>query len=173
MPDFQIVLYPLIEFIEIDVRKELGREIADGNTGAARRCYEAPDDPSQQLHRPFVLDLLAEDMQQNGVINGCEELVNVTFEGKALPPVIVADLPQHTFERDHGLVRPLIFPAGEGVGNERRLEDGVEHGKDGMMHNAVAHRCLVDAALLGIADGECAVGSVLVRLSAQLPMQQE
>ena len=57
------------------------------------------------------------------------------------------------------------------MSNERRLEDGIEHGEDGMVQDTILHGRFVDASLLGIADGEGAIRLMPVGSGDQLSVQ--
>lgn len=104
------------------------------------------------------------------MINRCEELMNITFEDEARPRGIAADAPKHPVQRIHRLVSSLAFPAGEGVDNECRLEDGIEHRENSMMQDTILDCRLVNAPLLGVADREGAIRLMLITSGRQLPM---
>lgn len=175
VPDLKCVLDELIEFVEVDVGEKLRCEVPDGDAGVPEECgvpcRKAPDDRAQQGDGFFILQTLFEDAEQDAVIDGREELMNIALEDEARPCAVAAYAPQHLFQRVHRLVRSLALSAGEGVSNERRLEERVKHGEYHMMQDAILHRSFVDAALLGITDGEGAVWLMPIGSSDQLPMQ--
>ena len=57
------------------------------------------------------------------------------------------------------------------MGNEHRLEDGIEHGEDSVVQDTILHGRFVDAPLFGITDSEGAVRLMLVGCRDQLPVQ--
>ncbi len=105
------------------------------------------------------------------MIDGREELMDVTFEAKAGPRPVAAHAPEHPIQGVHCFVCPFAFPAGEGMGNERRLENGVEHGEYRVVEDTVPDCSFVDAPLLGIADNEGAVRLMPVGSSHKPPVQ--
>ena len=70
-------------------------------------------------------------------------------------------------------MRSFIFATGKRTRDERRLEDGIEGGEDGMMHDTVAYSRLVNATLFGIADSEGAVGTMFIGTGLQLTVKLE
>lgn len=175
VPDLERVLDELIELVEVDVGEELRCEISDGDAGVPEESgvpsRKASDDRTQQGDGFLIFQTLFEDADQDIVIDGCEELMNVALEDEARPCAVAAYAPQYLFQRSHRLMRSLALPAGERVGNECWLEERIKHGEDRMMQDAILHRCFVDAALLGIADSEGAVWLMPIGSSDQLPMQ--
>lgn len=57
------------------------------------------------------------------------------------------------------------------MGNERWLEDGIEHRENGMVQDAILHCCFVDAPLFRIADSEGAVRLMPIGSAHQLSVQ--
>ncbi len=57
------------------------------------------------------------------------------------------------------------------MSDERRLENRVQRGKDGMVQNAVPNRRFVDGALFGVADRERRVWAVPVCACGQITVK--
>ena len=173
--DLERVLDELIELVEVDIRKELRGEVADGDALLSKesRCLrsETLNDLPQEYECLLILQAFPEDAEEDGVIDGREELFNVALEHEAGPRRVSTHTPEHLIQGIDRPVRPLTFATGERMSNERRLEDGIEHGEDGMVQDTILHGRFVDASLLGIADGEGAIRLMPVGSGDQLSVQ--
>ena len=68
----QIVLDELVEFVEVDVREELRRQVADGDARpvprSRRRAWEALHDVFQERERTGITQSMPEDVEQDGMV---------------------------------------------------------------------------------------------------------
>lgn len=175
MPELERVFDELIKLFEVDIRKELGSKIADGDPLPAEEIRvlgnETSDDFTEQSDGLLILHAPLDDTEERIVIHGSKELVDIAFEDKAGTRSVPAHTSQHPIERVYCFVRSLAFLAGERMGNECWFKNGVEYGENRMVQNAISHAGLVNAALLGIADGKCAVRFVSVGPGCKFTMQ--
>lgn len=157
MPFFEAMLHKLVEFIEINIGKELRCQIADRKASRlifVRREFraEASYHVSKQRSRVLVIDFLEKNFKQNAMIDTCEEFPHIAFEHPKWPLKIVAFAACVRDELFHSLVSALTNTARIRVVNESRLEHGSQVLHDGVMEHAITHSCFVNVAQLGILD---------------------
>lgn len=85
--DLECVLDELIELVEVDVCKELRREITDGNAFSSEEvgvlCHEALDDLPEERDGFLILQASSKNVEENIVIDRTEKLMDVALEDEA------------------------------------------------------------------------------------------
>jgi len=115
MFDLQIVLNELVEFVHVDVGKQLRSKIADRQTVTIKERRLAGRKASDNLlHKPHGVRInypLFENCQKNFVINRIKKLPHVALKRKARPRIIPALPPDHTLGGQHAFVRTFAHAA--------------------------------------------------------------
>ena len=138
--DPQPVLDEVIERVEVDVGEELAGLVADGDASppfAGREQVVAGeivqdfflrvavvDDLADQPQHVRVFDLAGHEFLEDFVVQRREELLDVGLED-------VAETAGELLAAIHGGVRAFALATGVGVGNERPLEDRLQHARSG------------------------------------------
>jgi len=177
MFDLHLVLNELVEFVHVDVGKQLRSEIADRQAMAIKeRRLTGRKASNNLLHKPHsvrINDPLLENCQQNFVINRIEKFPHVAFEHKARPRVVPTLLADHALCGQHALVRALAHAAGKRGGNKVLLKERVQNPENSMVQNPVAHLRFVNVANFRAPDIEARIRSVGVATAEQIPVQGE
>lgn len=115
--DPESVFHEPVEFVHVNVREQLRREVAYRQTlGFERRrarrritFHDLPEKP----HRVFVLDSFFENRKKNAMIHRIEELLNIAFQNEAGTDAVFANLTGHPLESRHATMRAVTDPARE------------------------------------------------------------
>lgn len=105
------------------------------------------------------------------MVHAVEEFPYVALEHEARTRSVPARPTDHFFERGNAFMSPIPHTTRERRRNKRRLKNGIDYGKYGVMQNAIAHRRFVDMSLFWIANIETGIGAMSVRVIGQLAMQ--
>lgn len=172
----QLVLHELVEFVHVDVRKELRSQVADWHTSNLKEVScgcETAHDLVEQPHRVGVLYLSAKQVEQDGVIHAVEELPHIALERIATARVIAALSAEHLRDFLHPFVSSLAHPAREGSRDERVLKNRVEYVENGVVEDPIAYCGLVDSTQFWIVNPKSAIRSVSVRFLLKFSMELE
>ena len=177
MFDLHLVLNELVEFVHVDVGKQLRSEIADRQAMAIKERRLASREASNNLlHKPHsvrINDPLLENCQQNLVVNRIKEFPHVAFEHKARPRIVPTLLADHALRGQHAFVCAFAHAAGKRGGNKVLLKERVQNPENSMVQNPVAHLRFVNVANFRIPDIEASIRSVGVATAEQIPVQNE
>ena len=168
VPDLQSLFHENIEIVEVEVRENLAREVADREADSRRRKKEAlrprQSDPILLLsfydavfRRIVANNLLAEPEQLRRVVSGVLRIDDVSDLGKEDRSVdihekplyvelqdmrgfrvIFGRLPDEPVDPADPEERPFSFPATVAVVDEELLKDRIELADDEMMDDPVA-----------------------------------
>ncbi len=174
----------LIKFIEIDVGKKLGGQIANWYSDFAGiftlslslslslvNARVTLDNCSQEPHRIWVFNLSTENLQQNCVVDALKEFLDVAFKNVARAVVVPARLAQHFLDRFYSSVRPSTQPARKRGRNKSWIENQIQNSEYGVMQNPIANRGLMNVARFRVANPKTSVGTVAISLPSQFSME--
>jgi len=121
-------------------------------------------DAVNQPHHVWVTYLMAQDVPEDRVVNGREELPDVALEdvGEAAGEFLAA------VQRPVGA---FADPVGVGIGNERALKEGLDDPYQGVVDDPVPEGGGGDEAALRVVDVEGVVRAGLIGLEHQFPLQ--
>src|SRR3989338_9812641 len=166
------MLYELVEFININVRENLGRKIPDRKPAPFEEVWprgcEASDNFANQPHRIRILDPLPENLEQNIMINGIKEFPYVAFQRIALLRFVATDGANHGRKFLHAAMRPLADATGKRSRDKRFLENRIQNLKNRVMQCPVAYCRLMNVSPLRIMDPKFFIGVMPIYLSLQL-----
>ncbi len=172
MFDLQIVLNELVEFVHVNVGKQLRSKIADWQAVTIKESRLSGRKASDNLlHKPHGVRIdysLLENCQKNFVINRIEKLPHVALEREARPRIILTLSTDHAFGGQHPLVCTLIDSARKRIGDKGLLKNRIENSENRMVQNPIAHRGLVNVAHFRIADIETLIRPVGVTFGEQV-----
>lgn len=164
--DMHLMLYELIERVQVDIREKLAREISDGKP---RR--ETSDDFSDKPHCIRIVYFLADNTQENIVINRLKKLFDIAFQYEARPGAISADSTEHRPEPTNTPMGALSLAAGVGIVDETPFKNRIQNAKNSMVNNAIPNSCFMDVPDFRVSDVEPFVCVVLVGLVGKLPLK--
>jgi len=174
MFDLQIVFNELVEFVHVNVGKQLRSEIADRQAVTTKECRlsnrKASDNLLHKTHGLRINYPLLENCQQNFVINRIKKLPHVALEYEARPRIISALPPDHTFGGQHTFVRTFADAARKRISDEGFLKDRIQNPENCMMQNPITHHGLVNVAHFWITNIETRIRSVGVAFGKQVAM---
>lgn len=163
----QCVLHEPVEFMEIDIGKNLAREVADGNAAPTigklslsletRTNRVAINDVIEQLKRSLVLHAPSEEILEYIVIHIIEELVDVRSPEETLMVYSEKVLCSVDAPRE-----PLAFPARPRIEEEYWIVAFDEIVVQEPVDDPVTERSDGDTALLRVIHGERPIRAVTV-----------
>lgn len=172
----------VIQIVEIEIGKELARQVADGNShgpidrreevvagkvmGLTVSSRRSIDDAIGQVQDAQVCDPSPQLFLQKVVIDRREVLAHVHFQGIpiGLRPGLIAV---------HRRMDPLAVAAGVRILDKRPVERPFDHVHDGMVHNPVAKRRCRDDARLALVDREQTILAWAIRPVLKLTPQAQ
>ena len=105
------------------------------------------------------------------MIHRIKKLADITFEGIAGAGIVSALCPKHLRQFLDAFMRALAHAARERGRDKGRLKNRINYSKNGVVQDAVPHRCLVYPAQLRVAYPKTAIRPMLVSLALQFSMQ--
>jgi len=126
----------------------LREQAADGHVLRIRIALVSSieDDLTNQVQRVSAFDLSFDDLHQNMVIDGWEELGHIGFQ--AIHPVpLLLGLPEELDDPVHGVMATLHFTAGVGIVDEQMVPDRLYNIHNGVVNNAIPEGRDVNQAL--------------------------
>ena len=119
------------------------------------------DDLTNQVQRVSAFDLSFDDLHQNMVIDGWEELGHIGFQ--AIHPVpLLLGLPEELDDAVHGVMASLHFPAGIGIIDKEVVPDWLDDVHYGVVNNPIPEGRNVNQALFRFIEVERPVAAWLV-----------
>ena len=107
------------------------------------------------------------------MIHRIEESPDVELERPTWIVMIPADASSEYLQTPHCGMRALSVTTGVAVVDERPFEDGQQDAVYCVVHKTVAHRRLVDHAMLGVVDVELVVRTMTIRSVGELLVERE
>lgn len=169
MFDFQLLLSELVEFVHVDVGKQLRSKVANRQTKMfEKRLLSSREAPNYQLYKPHSLRIcnsLFENGQQNLMINKIKKLPHIAFKSIARNRIVSAFFPKHGLGGQYALVRAFADATGKRVGNKSLLKNRIQYPEHRMVQNTVSYCGFVNVANLRITNIEACIRSMGVFLN--------
>lgn len=173
--NFQRVLHEPVEFMQVNIRKNLARDIANGYS-TSRADWNLSDNTAaiasnyfrKQRKRALVADSPFQQGKQHALVNIIEKLPNVP----APEPAITKPM-QEVLRPFDGLVESLLFATRPRVEEKHRVIYFLQMVVEKPMDEAVFDGSNGDRPFLGIADGENLVRPMTVRALGEFSFQRK
>ena len=133
--------------------------------------YKTFDNFCEQPQQIWILNSLADDSQQNIVVDRIKELFNIAFECVARVATISGYAPSHALHCCHSFVRSLPNPTRKRVSNKGRFKESIQRFKNCVMHNTISDCSFMNVPRFRVSNVKAMVGAMAVALVAQLLVQ--
>jgi len=174
-PEF--MFHKMIQRIQIDIRPELARQIADRQPSprvphrkqihapnSARSIGMAGKNPLHQHKQALITNHLGEKLRENCVVDMGKIFADIALQG-------IREGSGELRRAAHSSVGALAGAAGETVFNEPGLEKWLHHPHHGMMHHAVAKLRRCHQSFFRLINPEIVITAMPVGSSQQLSAQ--
>lgn len=164
--NFQVMLNKLIQPVQINIGKQLGSQIPQGQTGR-----ETPDYFPKKSPEPVIGSTFSENAQKNLTINGVKKLSHVQLKYPQHSSMISRQLKSQFLQPLDRSVSPFVFSRRPRIKDEDFVPFWLNDPVDGMMEQPVANRCLMNMAAFRIANIKRDIATMLVVSVFQIIMQ--
>ena len=174
---FELMLYELIKFVHVDVRKNLRCQVANWYSTTIKQVRDTPLKTTyyffQEPNCIRVPYSFLKNLKQNSMVNTVKEFLDVTFQGEVGNSVIFTRLSHHLAYSVDSTMGAFANPAGVRIRNKSRFEYPIEYSKNSMMQNAVSDSSFVNVSTLWIINIKTSLSTMLVGLIFQVSRKVE
>lgn len=169
IPDnFQFVFNKLIQFIQINICKQLRGQVTQRQTGRVTVDYI-----SQQHHKTIISSSPSENVQENLMINRIKKLFYVQFQNPQHLSVISRQFKPKTLQSLYCSVGAFIFSGRPRIKDKDLIPYWLDDPVDSVVEQSITHRSFVNMATFRIMNKKRKIPTMLVGVIFQVLMQLE
>lgn len=153
VPHTHVLFDMPVEFMEIDVRKKLTRQVSKGEANA-RKDRKALDNHAEQGEHLLISYLAGEQPHEYRMVNRRKELPHVAFHRVDGRSAVASRATEKGTKPCNRGMRTFVYTARVAIKNKPFFKNRLDDIDDRLMHNAILHDCFVNRTLFGVVNGE-------------------